>query len=146
MWITHAPLFLSEGEIDYVRVLNRVLPDDIRVFGWCPVPLGFSARFVFLVWKFPLFWMNSYIFFMLCASFFSLKMKYPQLKQCLKRTGLLRINPFYGISLLKLVHFQPLRHRIAEWAASPINFIANFAWSAWLNSHKMAVYVLMLYW
>ncbi|KAL6209383.1 hypothetical protein ACLB2K_020325 [Fragaria x ananassa] len=34
-----------EGEIDYVRVLNRALPDDIRVFGWCPVPLGFSARF-----------------------------------------------------------------------------------------------------
>ncbi|XP_034227800.1 tRNA pseudouridine(38/39) synthase isoform X4 [Prunus dulcis] len=34
-----------EGEIDYVRVLNRALPDDIRVFGWCPVPLGFNARF-----------------------------------------------------------------------------------------------------
>ncbi|BBH09006.1 Pseudouridine synthase family protein [Prunus dulcis] len=32
-----------EGEIDYVRVLNRALPDDIRVFGWCPVPLGFNA-------------------------------------------------------------------------------------------------------
>ncbi|XP_040365109.1 tRNA pseudouridine(38/39) synthase isoform X2 [Rosa chinensis] len=40
-----ACLFPSEGEIDYVRVLNRVLPDDIRVFGWYPVPLGFSARF-----------------------------------------------------------------------------------------------------
>ncbi|BFG40949.1 hypothetical protein CerSpe_272220 [Prunus speciosa] len=35
----------EEGEIDYVRVLNRALPDDIRVFGWCPVPLGFNARF-----------------------------------------------------------------------------------------------------
>ncbi|KAH7524954.1 hypothetical protein FEM48_Zijuj06G0174100 [Ziziphus jujuba var. spinosa] len=34
-----------EGEIDYVRVLNRVLPSDIRVLGWCPVPVGFSARF-----------------------------------------------------------------------------------------------------
>ncbi|GMN60575.1 hypothetical protein TIFTF001_029655 [Ficus carica] len=34
-----------EGEIDYVRVLNRVLPEDIRVLGWCPVPIGFSARF-----------------------------------------------------------------------------------------------------
>ncbi|XP_004290464.1 PREDICTED: tRNA pseudouridine(38/39) synthase-like [Fragaria vesca subsp. vesca] len=43
--IIHSPLFPSEGEIDYVRVLNRALPDDIRVFGWCPVPLGFSARF-----------------------------------------------------------------------------------------------------
>ncbi|KAF3445351.1 hypothetical protein FNV43_RR10527 [Rhamnella rubrinervis] len=35
----------QEGEIDYVRVLNRVLPNDIRVVGWCPVPVGFSARF-----------------------------------------------------------------------------------------------------
>ncbi|KAL6316638.1 hypothetical protein AAG906_019548 [Vitis piasezkii] len=34
-----------EGEIDYVRVLNRVLPKDIRVMGWCPVPIGFHARF-----------------------------------------------------------------------------------------------------
>ncbi|KAJ7969742.1 tRNA pseudouridine synthase [Quillaja saponaria] len=34
-----------EGEIDYVRVLNRVLPSDIRILGWCPVPVGFSARF-----------------------------------------------------------------------------------------------------
>ncbi|XP_050146571.1 uncharacterized protein LOC126621982 isoform X4 [Malus sylvestris] len=34
-----------EGEIDYVRVLNRALPEDIRVFGWCPVPLDFNARF-----------------------------------------------------------------------------------------------------
>ncbi|GAV70885.1 PseudoU_synth_1 domain-containing protein [Cephalotus follicularis] len=35
----------NEGEIDYVRVLNRALPKDIRVIGWCPVPLGFHARF-----------------------------------------------------------------------------------------------------
>ncbi|EEF35272.1 pseudouridylate synthase, putative [Ricinus communis] len=35
----------SEGEIDYVRVLNRVLPNDIRIIGWCPVPNDFSARF-----------------------------------------------------------------------------------------------------
>ncbi|CAN6543741.1 unnamed protein product [Malus baccata var. baccata] len=35
----------EEGEIDYVRVLNRALPEDIRVFGWCPVPLDFNARF-----------------------------------------------------------------------------------------------------
>ncbi|XP_019073406.1 uncharacterized protein LOC100244254 isoform X3 [Vitis vinifera] len=34
-----------EGEIDYMRVLNRVLPKDIRVMGWCPVPIGFHARF-----------------------------------------------------------------------------------------------------
>ncbi|XP_020231677.1 tRNA pseudouridine(38/39) synthase isoform X4 [Cajanus cajan] len=34
-----------EGEIDYVRVLNRVLPNDIRVLGWCPAPVDFHARF-----------------------------------------------------------------------------------------------------
>ena len=32
-------------EIDYVRVLNRVLPDDIRVLAAQPVPDDFSARF-----------------------------------------------------------------------------------------------------
>ncbi|KAK6940081.1 Pseudouridine synthase I, TruA, alpha/beta domain [Dillenia turbinata] len=32
------------GEIDYVRVLNRVLPKDIRVMGWTPAPSDFSAR------------------------------------------------------------------------------------------------------
>ncbi|KAL6962576.1 tRNA pseudouridine(38,39) synthase [Sarracenia purpurea var. burkii] len=34
-----------EGEIDYVKVLNKVLPKDIRVMGWCPAPINFSARF-----------------------------------------------------------------------------------------------------
>ncbi|XP_014514957.1 tRNA pseudouridine(38/39) synthase isoform X2 [Vigna radiata var. radiata] len=34
-----------EGEIDYVRVLNRVLPNDIRILGWCPAPVDFHARF-----------------------------------------------------------------------------------------------------
>ncbi|KDP27512.1 hypothetical protein JCGZ_20152 [Jatropha curcas] len=35
----------NEEEIDYVRVLNRVLPNDIRILGWCPVPNDFNARF-----------------------------------------------------------------------------------------------------
>jgi hypothetical protein len=34
----------DDDEIDYVGVLNRALPDDIRILGWCPVPQGFSAR------------------------------------------------------------------------------------------------------
>lgn len=41
-----------EGEYDYVRVLNRALPDDIRVTGWSPVPIDFharSVRYLFLV-------------------------------------------------------------------------------------------------
>ncbi|CAI9116431.1 OLC1v1017573C4 [Oldenlandia corymbosa var. corymbosa] len=33
------------GEIDYVGVINKVLPNDIRVMGWSPAPLDFSARF-----------------------------------------------------------------------------------------------------
>ena len=32
-------------EIDYPCVLNRFLPDDIRVAGWAPVDDGFSARY-----------------------------------------------------------------------------------------------------
>lgn len=35
----------DEMEIDYVRVLNRALPKDIRVIGWCPIPCEFHARF-----------------------------------------------------------------------------------------------------
>ncbi|PWA96041.1 pseudouridine synthase family protein [Artemisia annua] len=35
----------DEEELDYVRILNGVLPNDIRVMGWCPVPVNFSARF-----------------------------------------------------------------------------------------------------
>ncbi|XP_076940994.1 uncharacterized protein LOC143610386 [Bidens hawaiensis] len=35
----------SDGELDYVKILNGVLPDDIRVIGWCYVPFNFSARF-----------------------------------------------------------------------------------------------------
>ncbi|CAH9104203.1 unnamed protein product [Cuscuta epithymum] len=48
------------GEIDYVRVLNKVLPMDIRVLGWSPVPMGFSARFSCLsrVYKY-FFWMGN---------------------------------------------------------------------------------------
>ncbi|XP_063234534.1 tRNA pseudouridine(38/39) synthase [Bacillus rossius redtenbacheri] len=33
------------GELPYARMLNRVLPKDIRVLAWCPVPAGASARF-----------------------------------------------------------------------------------------------------
>ncbi|KAK9748699.1 hypothetical protein RND81_02G074300 [Saponaria officinalis] len=34
-----------DGEIDYVRILNRVLPRDIRIISWCPVAADFHARF-----------------------------------------------------------------------------------------------------
>lgn len=32
-------------ELPYVKMLNRVLPQDIRVLDWSPVAEGFSARF-----------------------------------------------------------------------------------------------------
>ena len=36
---------VSEEEIDYVRILNKVLPKDIRIIGWSPVPMTFHARY-----------------------------------------------------------------------------------------------------
>ncbi|XVE60863.1 hypothetical protein DITRI_Ditri05aG0161000 [Diplodiscus trichospermus] len=44
-----------EGEIDYVRVLNRVLPNDIRILGWSPVSIDFSARFSCLAREYKYF-------------------------------------------------------------------------------------------
>uniref|UniRef100_A0A3Q3KE39 Pseudouridine synthase I TruA alpha/beta domain-containing protein n=1 Tax=Monopterus albus TaxID=43700 RepID=A0A3Q3KE39_MONAL len=32
-------------ELPYVKILNRVLPQDIRILDWAPVAEGFSARF-----------------------------------------------------------------------------------------------------
>ena len=34
-----------EDELDYPKLLNRVLPPDIRVLALCPAPPNFSARF-----------------------------------------------------------------------------------------------------
>ncbi|XP_075440278.1 tRNA pseudouridine(38/39) synthase [Ascaphus truei] len=36
---------VGEPGIRYVHILNRVLPPDIRVLSWAPVPPSFSARF-----------------------------------------------------------------------------------------------------
>ncbi|XP_043082249.1 tRNA pseudouridine(38/39) synthase [Puntigrus tetrazona] len=35
----------SAEELPYVKILNRVLPQDIRILQWTPVEIGFSARF-----------------------------------------------------------------------------------------------------
>ncbi|KAM7511291.1 hypothetical protein LguiB_010166 [Lonicera macranthoides] len=49
-----------EGELDYVRLLNRVLPNDIRVIGWSPAPIDFSARFSCLSREYKyLFWREN---------------------------------------------------------------------------------------
>lgn len=47
-------------EIDYVGILNKVLPNDIRVLGWSPAPNSFSARFSCLsrVYKY-FFWRDN---------------------------------------------------------------------------------------
>lgn len=35
-----------DDEVQYINILNRLLPDDIRMLAWCPnPPPGFSARF-----------------------------------------------------------------------------------------------------
>ena len=33
-----------ERELDYLGMLNKALPADIRVRGWCPLPDDFTAR------------------------------------------------------------------------------------------------------
>lgn len=35
----------SASELPYMKMLNRVLPQDIRILDWAPVEQGFSARF-----------------------------------------------------------------------------------------------------
>ncbi|GFY51783.1 hypothetical protein TNIN_16801 [Trichonephila inaurata madagascariensis] len=36
---------VSDQEIDYPSILNRVLPEEIKVIAWAPVDTSFSARF-----------------------------------------------------------------------------------------------------
>lgn len=51
---------MKKQEIDYVKVLNKVLPQDIRVMGWCPVSPDFSARFSCLSREYRyLFWRGT---------------------------------------------------------------------------------------
>ncbi|KAL1130686.1 hypothetical protein AAG570_011927, partial [Ranatra chinensis] len=35
----------GKSPLDYCKMLNRVLPEDVRVVAWAPVPPEFSARF-----------------------------------------------------------------------------------------------------
>uniref|UniRef100_A0A3Q0TI21 Pseudouridylate synthase 3 n=1 Tax=Amphilophus citrinellus TaxID=61819 RepID=A0A3Q0TI21_AMPCI len=42
---TKAAAAAAASELPYVKMLNRVLPQDIRVLDWAPVAEGFSARF-----------------------------------------------------------------------------------------------------
>ncbi|XP_049933966.1 uncharacterized protein LOC116261108 isoform X4 [Nymphaea colorata] len=50
----------GEAEIDYVKVLNKVLPHDIRVLGWSHAPTNFHARFSCLSREYKyLFWRGN---------------------------------------------------------------------------------------
>lgn len=49
----------DHGEIDYVGVLNRALPPDIRILGWCHVPYNFHARFSCLSREYNYFFIND---------------------------------------------------------------------------------------
>ncbi|KAJ3673354.1 hypothetical protein LUZ60_006728 [Juncus effusus] len=50
----------EKPEIDYVKVLNRVLPSDIRVTGWSPVRTDFNARFSCLYREYKyMFWKEN---------------------------------------------------------------------------------------
>ena len=35
----------TEGELEYPKLLNRVLPSEIRVLAWSPASTDYSARF-----------------------------------------------------------------------------------------------------
>lgn len=48
-----------EGEIDYVNIVNRVLPKDIRIIGWSPAPTDFSARFSCLCREYKYFFWGA---------------------------------------------------------------------------------------
>jgi tRNA pseudouridine38/39 synthase len=39
------PLLAAADELDYVAMLNRVMPNDVRVLAWLPAPAEFDARF-----------------------------------------------------------------------------------------------------
>jgi hypothetical protein len=45
------PEVTIEAEMDYPRILNKALPEEIRVLGWTPVPDTFNARQVVLLTK-----------------------------------------------------------------------------------------------
>lgn len=35
----------DDNELNYCKILNKLLPADIQVVSWCPVPEGYSSRF-----------------------------------------------------------------------------------------------------
>ena len=46
-------------ELDFPLMINRVLPQDIRVVGWAPVPVSFDARFSCVYRTYKYFFMRQ---------------------------------------------------------------------------------------
>ncbi|CAA7395849.1 unnamed protein product [Spirodela intermedia] len=58
--LTSPKKYPVQEEIDYVRVLNRALPNDIRVIGWSAASTHFNARFSCLSREYKyFFWRGS---------------------------------------------------------------------------------------
>lgn len=47
------------SEMDYMKMLNGVLPPDIRILGWCPVPRQFNARFSCIYRKYKYYFIRG---------------------------------------------------------------------------------------
>lgn len=56
---SHFATASDEQEIDYVGTLNRALPLDIRILGWCYVPDDFHARFSCIYREYNYFFIND---------------------------------------------------------------------------------------
>nr|XP_048332312.1 tRNA pseudouridine(38/39) synthase isoform X1 [Ziziphus jujuba var. spinosa] len=105
-----------EGEIDYVRVLNRVLPSDIRVLGWCPVPVGFSARFSCLSREYKYF-------------FWEENLNISAMENAGKR--LIGEHDFRNFCKMDAVNVHNYRRHISSFAVSPydVRFDGNQLWA-----------------
>jgi tRNA pseudouridine38/39 synthase len=49
----------EEMELDYIKMLNGVLPEDIRILGWCPVSTRFDARFSCMFRKYKYYFIKE---------------------------------------------------------------------------------------
>ncbi|KAE8100348.1 hypothetical protein FH972_018255 [Carpinus fangiana] len=106
--------FVTEGEIDYVRVLNRALPNDIRVLGWCPVPVGFSARFSCLSREYKYFFWRDNLNLLAMES------------ACKKFTG---EHDFRNFCKMDAVNVHNYRRHIMTFEIFPSMYDGNQLWA-----------------
>ncbi|XP_020575454.1 tRNA pseudouridine(38/39) synthase isoform X2 [Phalaenopsis equestris] len=97
-------------EINYVMVLNRVLPKDIRVIGWAPISLEFSARFSCLSREYVyLFWRGS--------------MDISVMQKAAQK--FIGEHDFRNFCKMDAVNVKNYRRHITEFAISPCNKWSN---------------------